>query len=238
MGDREERTNDEDLLTQTVVKDFSNGTVSVDEGGLVYGVAYEVAVYDVPGFQPLVLAGQNGLVSGTVTSRTFTLAADFQDPLSIVLDDAATCVPPAGTDTGYGGRVTITVNLPIEIVGTTYREDFDNALSITAPTSSGTTYYCPLKSTTSTDPIQQERGSKVEVSGSSLTFSFNPSIGLATTYFGSPCMPPPVISGVSYGGSSQLSVQPVGDPLRRRPLSDVLLERRYTSPVTCPSRTF
>lgn len=231
--------NDEDLLTQTVVKNFTDGGVAVDEGELVYGVTYEVAIFDVAGYQPF--TASTGLVAGSVSSRTFTLVRDLQDPLSIVVNDAATCVPPAGNETSYGGKVTLTFNTPIEVFGTTYREDFDNALSITEPSppTGGTTltYYCPLKSSSSIDATQQERGSKVEVSGATLIFSFNPSVGLATTYFGSPCSAPPTITTISYGGASLLAIQPVGDPSRRRLLSDMLVERRFTTPVTCPTRS-
>jgi hypothetical protein len=207
--------NDEDLLTQTVVKTFTNGAVIVDEGELVYGVTYEVAIFDVAGYQPF--TASTGLAAGSVTSRTFTLVRDLQDPLAIVVNDAATCVPPAGNETSYSGKVTLTFNAPIEVFGATAREDFDNGLSITVPSppTSGT-YYCPLKSSSSLDASQQERGSKIEVSGASLSFSFNPSVGLATTYFGSPCIAPPSITTITYGGASLLTIQPVGDPSRRR----------------------
>jgi hypothetical protein len=238
--------NDNDLLTQTVVKSIMNGSVSVDEGELVYGVAYEVAIYDVPGYQPLVastvsgLPGSGALVAGTVTSRSFTLVRDAQDPLKIIGSDALSCLPPPGSSTSYGAKITLTFSADIEIVGTTYAEDVDNGLSITEPTppSSTTTviYYCPLKTATG-DP-SQERGSKVEVAGPSLSFSFNPSIGLATTYFGTTCMVPPSITSVSYGGISAMMLQPMGDPSRRRLLTDMLFERGSTSgTITCPSRT-
>jgi hypothetical protein len=232
-------SNDEDLLTQTVVKTFTDGTVNLDPGELVYGVAYEVSVFDVAGFQPF-SSGNSSLVAGTVSSRTFALLPDMKDPLSIVVNDATACVPPLGSDTSYGGKVTLTFNAPIELVGATYREDFDNLLSITfpsAPSGSPSVLYCPLKSSSSTDPTTQERGSKIEVSGASLIFSFNPSVGLATTYFGSPCMAPPTITTVTYGGASSLTLQPVGDPARRRSLSDMLIERRFSSAVTCPVRS-
>lgn len=234
--------NDEDLLTQTVLKSFVDGSVSLEEGELVYGVSYEVSVFDVAGYQPYSTSTSATavLVAGTVTSRTFTLTPDLKDPLSIIFNDAATCVPPAGTDTDYGGKVTITFNTAIEIFGSTYREDFDNTLSITEPQPPAGTpvvYYCPLKSISSVDPTTQERGSQIEVSGASLIFSFNPAVGLATTYFGTACVPPPFISGISYSGASSLLLQPVGEPARRRPLGEMLIERRYSTTVSCPTRS-
>ncbi len=227
--------NDEDLLTQTVTKTFTDGMVTVDEGELVYGVSYEVAIYDVGDHQPLVATGMSGIVAGQVTSKTFTLVREQRDALTIVANDAMTCVSPAGTDTTYTAKVTLTFNTDIELVGTSYREDFDNALSISAPLMTGTTYNCPLKAVAA-DATQQERGSRIEVSGRTLVFSFNPSIGLATTYSGIACVPPPVITTVNYSGASSLLLQPVGDPARRRGLSAMLIEKG-TSSVACPMRS-
>jgi len=227
--------NDEDLLTQTVTKTFTDGMVAIDQGELVYGVAYEVAIFDVADHQPLVATGTSGIIAGQVTSKTFTLVREQRDALTIVANDAMTCVSPAGTDTTYTARVTLTFNADVEVFGTTYREDFDNALSISAPLMTGTTYNCPLKPT-GADVTQQERGSRVEVSGRTLVFSFNPSIGLATTYSGIACVPPPVITTVNYSGASSLLVQPVGDPARRRGLSQMLIEKGMSS-VTCPMRS-
>jgi hypothetical protein len=231
--------NDQDLLTQTVQKSFTDGSVNIDEGELVYGVSYEVAIFGVTGEQPLVLSGQNGIVAGSVTSRTFALTAETQDPLAIVQNDATSCTPPLPSDTTYGGKVTITFNTPIELVGSTYREDFDNALAIVEPTPANyTTYYCPLK-TSVNDPTQQERGSKIDVSGASLAFSFNPSVGLATTYPGTTaCVVPPVFTSINYAGAGALVVQPVGDPSRRQTLANLLFGSLFTSSsVTCPMRT-
>jgi len=236
--------NDQDLLTQTIEKSFTDGSVNFTEGELVYGVSYEVAIYGVTGQQPLVASGQNGIVAGAVTSRTFTLTAETQDPLAIVQNDATNCTPPLPSDTTYGGKITLTFNTPIEVVGTTYREDFDNALMIfepTPPTPTAppytTVYYCPLKSSLG-DPTQQERGSKVEVSGAALIFSFNPSIGLATTYPGTTaCTLPPSFTSINYAGANTLVIQPVGDPLRKQTLSNLLFGSPFvSSTVTCPMR--
>ena len=218
-----------------MTKTFTDGTVSVEQGELVYGVAYEVAIYDVAGHQPMVATGTSGIIAGQVTSKTFTLVREQRDALTIVANDAMTCVSPAGTDTTYTARVTLTFNVDIELVGATYREDFDNALSISAPLMTGTTYNCPLKAVVA-DPTQQERGSRIEVSGRTLVFSFNPSIGLATTYSGIACVPPAVITTVNYSGASSLLLQPVGDPARRRGLS-VMLNEKGVSSVACPMRS-
>jgi hypothetical protein len=227
--------NDEDLLTQTVAKPFTDGTVTVDEGELVYGVSYEIAIYDVADHQPFVATGTNGIVAGLVTSKTFTLVRELRDLLTIVANDAMNCIPPAGTDTTYAAKVSVTFNVEIEVVGATYREDFDNALSITAPTMTGTIYNCPLKNV-GADPAQQERGSRIDVSGRTMMFSFNPSVGLAPTYSGITCVPPPVITTVFYQGASLLQVQPVGDPARRRSMSQMMSEKGFSS-ISCPMRT-
>jgi hypothetical protein len=200
--------------------------------------------WQTPGEQPLVLSGPDAIVAGTVTSRTLVLTPETQDPLAIVQNDATSCAPPLPTDATYGGRVTLTFNTPIEIVGSTYHEDFDNALTIIEPTPPTptappytTTYYCPLK-TSLNDPAQQERGSKIELAGAALIFSFNPSTGLATTYPGtSACTLPPSFTSINYAGANALVVQPVGDPSRKQTLANLLFQTTFTSStVTCPMR--
>jgi hypothetical protein len=235
--------NGEDLLTQTVTKSFTNGTVVVDEGELVYGVSYELTIFDVAGFQPLDVTGSNlggtttPIVAGFVTSQTFNLTPETQDPLRIISVDGATCVPPVPTATTYGGKVTLTFNSDIEVVGTTFAEDIDNGLAVQLPSSTTSSSYsiCPLKTPTG-DPAQ-ERGSKVEVGTNTMTFSFNPSIGFSTTSpYGTCMLPPSIMTIVYYQGNTTIMLQPKGDSLRKRSLSSMLNEKLLTSQLTCPTR--
>lgn len=235
--------NGEDLLTQSVIKDFMNGTVTVDVGELVYGVAYEVTIYDVPGFQPLVTttAGQSNqgiptaIVAGSVTSMTLALTPETQDPLRIVNIDNATCVPPAPTATTYGGKITLTFNADIEVLSSTLAEDIDNAFQVST---SQLSTYCPIKTPTG-DPAQ-ERGSKVEITGNTMSFSFNPSVGFATMgQWGTACTLPPSITTITYyQGTPSINVQAKGNASRKASLSSLLSAKLGSSVLSCPVRTF
>jgi hypothetical protein len=217
-------TNDEDLLNQTVSKTFADGKLELPEGELVYGVTYQLAIFDVRGHQPMVLSGQQGVLAGSLTSRTVVLQRELREPLRILSTTAAACVPPAGTTNAYGAEVKVVFNENIEFVGTTYAEDIDNGVSITPTGYSGTAMnYCGLRP--NMDPTMQERGTKVTVEGATLSLMFNPALGISamTTFM---CVVPPTLTSVVYGGLQTVLVRPVGDtdPARRRPLATLVAE--------------
>ncbi|MCY7344425.1 MAG: hypothetical protein LH603_21965, partial [Pseudonocardia sp.] len=84
--------NDEDLLTATLVKSFKDGKVEIAEGELAYGVAYDVSIFDVDGYQPETL--NDRLVAGQVTSRSYTIRKELKSPLRILSTTAESCAPP------------------------------------------------------------------------------------------------------------------------------------------------
>ena len=239
--------NSEDLLTQSIDRTFTNGTAVVAEGEMVYGVAYQLTIFGVDGYQPLDFTGVSTsfpftttnppIIAGTVTTETFVLTPVAQDPLRIVATDAANCLPPSPLANTYGGNLTLTFNYEVEAVGNTLAEDIDNGISLTVPTSAGTTSYCTLRSATG-DPAQ-ERGSKVEIVANTMTFSFNPTVGLSTVAsFGGPCALPPSITSITYySGNAAISLQPKGQPLRKRSLPTMLSEKVGTSSLACPLRS-
>jgi hypothetical protein len=234
--------NSGDLLTQTIERSFTAGSAIIDEGEMVYGVAYQLTVFGVEGYQPLDFTGTSGvstsnppIVAGTVTSESFTLTPVAQDALKIVAQDGASCVPPSPTSNLYGGKLTLTFNYEVESATGTLAEDIDNYVSITTPSTSST--YCTVR--TATGDLAQERGSKVELTGNTMTFSFNPTVGLATTSsFGGACTLPPTITSITYYAQfSTIYLQPKGQPLRKRSLATMLSEKVGTSQITCPLRT-
>jgi hypothetical protein len=85
--------NDEDLQNQTLTKAFAEGTLEIAEGELVYGVAYDIAVFGVTGYQPMQF--KEPFVAGQVASRTLVLPKEQKDPLRLLASDAEACVPPA-----------------------------------------------------------------------------------------------------------------------------------------------
>jgi len=229
--------NDEDLLNQTLTRAFTEGTVAIAEGELSYGVAYEVTIFDVAGYQPTVRSGMQGLVAGVVTSASVSLQPDLKEPLRILSTTAENCLPPAPTATDYGASIDVVFSEEIEPVGATFAEDVDNGLNVTLPSSGGFST-CGLK--TSVDATKQERGSRVVFNGKVMTLSFNPSIGLATVASGGfTCTAPTAISAVIYSGLGNLMVRPKNDVVRKRSLSAMLIEMANpisSSSIACPAR--
>jgi hypothetical protein len=232
-------SNDNDLLTSTLTDMFTAGTYNVMKDKLVYGVQYEVSIYDVDGYQPYDSAtdpkGSQNFVAGNVMSKTFQLAKIGKDPLRITASTATTCTPPAPNATTPGATIVLTFSEPIEVVGTTYAEDVDNGLSIQEVPSFG----CPLKSGFAS-PTMQERGTSVTIAGSMMTFSWNPSVGLTPSM--DPmnpgftlCTAPTSITSVTYGIST-IQVQPKGDPTRKAFLSAMLQQFNPSglTSLTCP----
>ncbi len=236
-----EWTNDEDLLTQTVTQPFTDGSATIAVGALLYGVSYQVAIFDVAGYQPLLSFNNGGnlVTAGSVTSLFVTLQPDAKAPLRVLGTNADKCMPPLPASNAYAASIDITFSEEIEAAGPTFAEDVDNGVSITAGSSTGTS--CPLNA--SVDPTKQERGTKAAISGRVLTLSFNPAVGLATiTPYGTTCAPPASLTAVVYA-LANVFVQPVGDPVRKASVGTLLsqisssgLTTTATS-ISCPVRT-
>jgi len=234
-----EWTNDEDLLTQTVTQAFTDGSATIPDGALIYGVSYQVAIFGVDGYQPFSGGSTTSgyLTAGAVTSLSLSLQPDLKAPLRILGTDADKCTTPTPTMNAYGATIDITFSEPIEPAGPTFAEDIDNGVSIIAGTSSTTTSVCPLNS--SVDPTKQERGTKATISGKVLTLSFNPTVGLATiTPYGTTCAIPTSLTSVVYA-LSNVFVQPVGDPVRKASVGSLLSQTATypatgTSSASCP----
>jgi hypothetical protein len=224
--------NDNDLLTQTITKAFTDGKIDVAEGEMMYGVAYQLSVFDVDGYQPMVAS--TSLVAGTFTSRSFDLTRESRDPLRVLSVDTTGCTIPLPTANAFGAQIVVTFNQPVAFVGTTYRDDVDNSLYVVSTSNPSTSYTCPLA--TNLDSTVQERGTKVEISGATITFSWNPAMAWAPTYLGLTCGITPAVTSVTYSASA-LTVMPVGGDSRTeaRSLSSALLDRQVTQ-LVCPAR--
>ena len=229
--------NNQDLLTQTVTKAFTDGVAEIAAGDLVYGVSYQIAIFDVDGYQPFGgVNTQSGFLSaGAVTSMFLTLQPDANAPLRVLGTNADACLPPLPSANAYGAQIAITFSEGIEGAGPSFAEDIDNGVSIsTASTAS----VCPLN--LSTDPTKQERGTKATIDGRVLTLSFNPVVGLATiTTFGTTCVAPTAFNAVVYA-LANVFVQPKGDPVRKVSVGTLLtqagLSTSIGSSVSCPGR--
>jgi hypothetical protein len=232
--------NDEDLLNQTITRPFTDGRVMIAEGELAYGVPYQLAIFDVKGYQPLVLSGQQSLVAGTVTSRSVVLPLEQRDPLRILSTTADTCVPPSGQGTDFGATIKITFSETVQFVGTTWAEDIDNGVAVQAP-GTGSSNVCALN--TSVDPNKQERGTRTTLEGNVLTLAFNPQIGFSTVSpYGGVCTIPAALTSVAYGNLQLVLLQPKDDPSRKRSLDVMVAElasaggQTFYNGLACPSR--
>jgi hypothetical protein len=239
--------NDEDLLAQTITMPFSNGTIQVADGSLLYGVTYELAVYDVPGYQPLLTGGSSFddfIVGGRTTSRAYVIARDSQAKLRILSTNMDICMPPAPTSTAYGGQVDIRFSESVEFVGVGNEEIIDNGISIVATPVSGSVTTCQLRSTSFPDPTVRERGSRSIIAGDTLSLSFNPGVAFMATAATTPgCMLPSSITAISYGTLTAVSVRPVGDDSRKKTIATLIQEAgllptgSFTGTIVCGPRS-
>jgi hypothetical protein len=228
-------TNDDDLLAQTITKDFTAGAVTFAVGELVYGVQYEVTIYGVDGYQPAVLSGASGIVAGAVLSKTINLVKVSQEPLHLTANTATMCTPPLPTATTPGAQIELTFSENVELVGTTYLEDIDNGVSIVEVPAPNAFSFCPLNP--STDPTKQEHGTSVTVTGMTMTLAFNPSVGIAIPSVTNLCTPPAAITSVTYGNLAAIVLQPMGDPSRKRTLAAMIQELtpgNQSGSLSCP----
>jgi hypothetical protein len=217
--------NDEDLSTRTVNKTFTGGKIDITAGELLYGVTYDLTIFNVPGYQPS-SAGSNRIVAGSVGGRTIKLEKALQDPLQILSIDAAECMPPAGTLADFGARISVTFNQNVEFVGPTWAEELDNSVTVTPSSGfvpgSFSMRYCGLK--TGPDPTMRERGTKVTAEATKIVFSWNPAVGMAANEISLPCVLPPTFTSVNYAVPSTILVQPMGDTTRRLGLGSLISE--------------
>ena len=191
-------SNDQDILAGVVNSDFSNGTITIDAGTLVYGVTYQVTVYNVEGYQPGTTTVRAGLQDSVIVNVTTSAS-----PLVLVSSTATAC-KPYGTSTTVQAtaQVTFTFNTSMIEDATTSAgkgpEVLDNGLTLA--TMMGAT----LKSSAST--AVQERGSQFLLNGNTLTIQFNPVAGINTQYAND------TITYVLYNNLSSIMLQPTGHP--------------------------
>jgi hypothetical protein len=215
-------TNDEDLLASSFNQSFSGGEASFDAGKLVYGVTYQIDIYDVVGFQPLT----DFYTAGVEGNKTIELVEELTEPLAVVTSNHGSCMPPAGPTSTSGAVVTIAFNQDIEAHDGGYpggpAEALDDGLSMTSPDANSDTIVNSLHGDVSDNA--QERGVTLGFAGNLLTISWNPSVGLATVDPGDP------ITQVVYSGLANAIVRRVGAPSSAASLAALL----GITTITCP----
>jgi hypothetical protein len=191
-------SNDQDILSSVYAADFTDGTLAIDPGMLVYGVTYQVTVYNVEGYQPGTATVRAGLQDSVIVNITTSAS-----PLVLVSSTATNC-KPYGTSTTVSNtaQVVFTFNTSaVEDVTSSVGkgpEVLDNGLTIS------TMFGATLKSSAST--AVQERGTMFLLNGNTLTISFNPNMGIQSQIAND------TITYVIYNNLSAIMLQPTGHP--------------------------
>jgi len=189
--------NDNDLLSKTVWVDFTEGKVTVLGSDLVYGVPYQVSVFNVPGYQ---------LVQGNV------FQAGVNGHVTVQLDRltlprlTASYISTQSGNPSPDGTVTIVLNEPAEFDPIEPQLDIKNAIddgfSILSPDTDGDFMRNVLN--VNTDPNVQTRGTSIELNGQALILRWNKGMGLATVDMEDR------INSITYGGLGGVRLRPIG----------------------------
>jgi hypothetical protein len=198
-------SNDQDILSNVYATDFSDGTLAIEAGTLVYGVTYQATVYNVEGYQPGTATVRAGLQDSVIVNITTSAS-----PLVLVSSTVANC-KPYGTSTTVSNtaQVTFTFNTSgIEDVTSSVGkgpEMLDNGLTVS------TMFGATLKTSAST--ALQERGTMFLLNANTLTISFNPAMGIQSQIAND------TITYVLYNNLSSIILQPTGHPELAKSLS-------------------
>jgi len=206
--------NDEDLQGETTNAEFSGGSFTLQAGDLIYGVTYQVDIYDVPGYQPF----KGAYAAGVEASKTFTLEEELAAPLEIVSSTANSCQPPSSPTATSGAVVALEFNHPVELADSGYpggaAEALDDSLAISSPDDDADTFVNALQDDVADST--QERGVTISIASNTMTIEWNPSIGLVTQDTDDP------ILSVTYSGLANVLVRRINAPSSEQTLATLL----------------
>jgi hypothetical protein len=189
--------NDNDLLSKTVWVDFTEGKATVAGTDLVYGVPYQVSVFNVPGYQ---------LFQGSVFQAGVNSKVTLQLDRLTVPRLAVSYISTQSGDPSPDGTVTIVLNEPAEYDPLEMPLDIKNAIddgfSIFSPDTNNNLQRNILK--INTDPNVQARGTSIALSGQSIVLKWDRSTGLQSQD------PGDRINSITYGGLSAVRLRPTG----------------------------
>ena len=197
--------NDLDLLAETVWLDFTDGTPTGPPAGvipgnrLVYGVPYQLAVLNVPGYQYSQTTA-TPFVAGVDGRQAIVLSRLAPDALAVAYNSTQDGNPRAD------GSLIIVLNQPVELDPLSDKADIDEyideAFSITAPDSNTNFVVNQLKPDMASNI--QERGTTMTISGQQITFAWNKMAGLLSMDTGDP------ITSVRWGALNQIRLRRAG----------------------------
>jgi len=220
--------NDEDLQNDTISDVFSSGTYAVPEGDLVYGVTYEVSIWDVAGYQPL----QDSYRAGVEADKTFTLSEAVHEPILVVSSNLDSCSITGGTNGTAEAAVTIVFNQPIEFAEPTYPDGNEEALddNFAMSTTDCDVDLVDNELATDSSPNAQELGTSISISGSTLELAWNASAGLVSKDVQD------LITSATYGGLALVQIQRLNGAASAGSLAAAIGQGSITcqGPTTCP----
>jgi hypothetical protein len=200
-------SNDNDLFAAVVSGTFMDGKFSVMGGNLLFGVNYQITVYGVDGFQP----GGGTVAAGSALQAMISVSPQTLLPLAMLSSTANMCMATTSLAATSTAVVTFTFNQDIEdgtLTAGGGKEALDNGVS--AYTAN---FYTPHTSVSSS---VQERGTSFVISGSTLTISFNPSVGITSP------ITTDTLASLTYSGLSSITLQPIGHPEQKAVLSTLI----------------
>jgi hypothetical protein len=213
--------NDEDLQQGMITGSFSDGTITFAEGELVYGVTYQVSIYDVDGFQPF----EGSYTAGVEADKQFTLSEEITTPLMVLNSNISACTTASSPTDTMAAQVTIQFNHDIEFGTSVYpggpAEALDDSLFISSTNIDVDGFINSLNSDVSS--ATQEKGTVVSITGDTLTWYWDASTGLATVDVDDP------ITAVQWSNLSSITVQEVGRPTSERTLTTLV----GTTSISC-----
>jgi hypothetical protein len=221
-------TNDEDLQNDTIADVFSGGSYQLSEGDLIYGVTYEVTIWDVVNYQPF----EGTYRAGVEADKTFMLEEEVHEPILVVSSTIDTCVITGGTNGTAEAAVTILFNQPIEFAEATYPEGNEEALddSFSMNTTDCDADLVNNELATDSSPNNQELGTSITIDGATLELSWNASAGLVSKDVQD------LITSATYGGLALVQIQRLNGPASATSLSAAIGQGSITcqGPSTCP----
>jgi hypothetical protein len=190
-------TNDEDLQFRAKEYTIANGVVDLAAGELVYGVNYEVAIYNVPGHSEF----RGTYVAGTEGNKSFTIGDLNRSPLAVIFRSDQ--LNQISTD----NSLTLVFNQPIQFdpnfTMNVYLQSLDGAFNIISPDFNNNFMFNTLVADTTFGP---ERGVSATINGNTLVLQWNPAGALQTTDPGDP------ITQIQFGGLDGVLVRPADVP--------------------------
>jgi hypothetical protein len=219
-------TNDEDLQANSIARVFTDGKVSVTAEELVYGVTYQIDIYDVADYQPFqayYLAGKEG-------DKTFTLVEEATEPITLLSSTAAACKPPGAPGDPSAAVVTLTLNHDVELAESPgpggYAEILDDGLQISSPDKDADGEVNTLAPDDSS--VDQERHTTLTVSGKTVKLEWCPKDGLSVKDADDP------FEWVRYNSLHAINVQRLGKPASAVSLGAVVGKAEITCSADSP----